>query len=34
LKQRGYSAKFLMMCECPSDFPREREKFMELWLTS
>ena len=34
LKQRGYSGKFLMMCECPSDFPREREKFMELWLTS
>lgn len=34
LKQRGYDGKFLMMCECPSDFPREKEKFMELWLAS
>jgi sugar phosphate isomerase/epimerase len=34
LKHRGYSGKFLMMCECPPDFPREREKFMELWLAS
>jgi sugar phosphate isomerase/epimerase len=32
LKLRGYSGKALMMCECPSDFPQEREKFTELWL--
>jgi sugar phosphate isomerase/epimerase len=32
LKLRGYDGKFLMMCECPSDFPQERDKFMDLWL--
>ncbi|MFW9807071.1 MAG: TIM barrel protein, partial [Candidatus Thorarchaeota archaeon] len=34
LKQRSYDSKFLMMCECPSDFPREKEKFKELWLSA
>jgi len=34
LKQRGYDSRFLMMCECPSDFPSEREKFTELWLAA
>ena len=34
LKQRGYDGRFLMMCECPSDFPKEREKFTELWLAA
>lgn len=34
LKQRGYDGRFLMMCECPSDFPNEKEKFMDLWLRS
>ncbi|MFW9789197.1 MAG: TIM barrel protein [Candidatus Thorarchaeota archaeon] len=34
LKQRGYDGKFLMMCECLADFPRERERFNELWLTA
>ncbi|MFW9974786.1 MAG: sugar phosphate isomerase/epimerase family protein [Candidatus Thorarchaeota archaeon] len=32
LKQRGYDSRFLMMCECFSDFIIEREKFMRLWL--
>jgi len=34
LKQRGYDGRFVMMCECLGDFPREREKFMELWLAA
>lgn len=34
LKQHGYDGRFLMMCECPSDFPREKEKFTELWLAA
>ena len=34
LKERGFDGRFLMMCECPADFPREREKFMELWLAA
>ena len=34
LKQRSYDGRFLMMCECPSDFPKEKEKFLEIWLSS
>jgi len=34
LKQNGYDGRFLMMCECPSDFSRETEKFKELWLAA
>ena len=34
LKQRGYDGRFVMMCECPGDFKRERENFMNLWLAA
>jgi sugar phosphate isomerase/epimerase len=34
LKQRGYDGRFLMMCEYAPDFPKEREKFIELWLAA
>jgi len=34
LKQRGYNGRFCMMCDDPTDFTKERQKFTELWLAA
>jgi sugar phosphate isomerase/epimerase len=34
LKQHGYDGRFVMMCADPAEFPKEREKFWELWLAA
>ncbi|MFX1482400.1 MAG: sugar phosphate isomerase/epimerase family protein [Promethearchaeota archaeon] len=34
LKQRGYDGRFTMMCEDPNMYPKERDKFMDLWLAA